>query len=141
VEVGGEMEGRLRGAGELRMTGSGNLQLGGDNSGLTGSVFVQNTPGNAVQGSVMLGNNNSRGTGTVCPAPGAVVAAGIAGLTINNRVITSGFSLAPGNDLTILNSVDLLQSASIGVNGQNTLTIGGIVSNQPVGGIGEINGS
>src|SRR5207237_4471000 len=49
------------------------------------------------------------------------------------RVITQGFNLAPGNDVTINGSVDLLSNATINVQGTNVLTL--------AGGVGEINGS
>ena len=94
-------------------------RLGGNNSGLTGSFFVGNTPGanQNNQPSVFIGNANALGTGTVFPLSGTALAGDGGALTIANRVMTQGFNYAGGNDLTLSNSVDLLSNATINVQG------------------------
>lgn len=128
--VDGVITATLSGAGDVRVTGSGALMLTGNNSGLSAGMFVQNTGGSNNQPSVIAGHDNALGSGTLLPTLGVRLAAHGGTRTIANRVITRGFDLAAGNDLVITGSVDLLSSATITVQGQNTLTL--------AGGIGEL---
>jgi autotransporter-associated beta strand protein len=122
-------------AADIRTTGAGALTLSGNNSGLTGNFFVQNTaPGAAVdnQPSVYVGSATALGVGIVnTTGTGNSLSADVPNLTIANRVLTTtGFSVAPGNDLTFTGSVDLLNNATINVNGNSTVTLNG--------GVGEV---
>ena len=107
------------------------ITLGGNNTGLTGSVFVQGTGGpNQNNQASVYAAQGALGSGIVVPSAATTLSGEGGPLTIGNRVITQGFNLAAGNDVTITGSVDLLSSATISVQGPNVLTL--------AGGVGEI---
>ena len=121
----------ISGSGDLKTTGTGAITLGGNNTGLTGSVFVQGIGGlNQNNQASVYAAQGALGSGIVMPSVVTTLAGEGGPLTIGNRVITQGFNLAAGNDVTITGTVDLL-SATINVQGSNVLTL--------AGGVGEIN--
>ncbi|TRW16728.1 beta strand repeat-containing protein [Glacieibacterium frigidum] len=119
------LNGDIAGAGSISSIGAGNLVLNGNNS------FV-NLGINA--GTVTVGSNTAAGSGGIALNDGAILAAGVSGLTLTNDIVTTGggrvdqgagtFTLA-GN-IGGAGSISAIGTGNLVLNGNNSFTNLGI---------------
>ena len=102
------LNGVIGGAGSISQIGTGNLVLNGNNAFAAGLGINQ--------GTVTVGTNTAAGTGTIALNNGAILAAGVSGLTVANDIVTTG----GGTIDTQANTMTL--SGSIGGAGSITKT-------------------
>ncbi|WP_185965165.1 autotransporter-associated beta strand repeat-containing protein [Glacieibacterium frigidum] len=119
------LDGDIAGAGSISSIGTGNLVLNGNNSFVNLGIN---------QGTVTVGTNTAAGSGGIAINDGAILAAGVSGLTLTNNIVTTGggrvdqgagvFTLA-GN-IAGAGSISAIGTGNLVLNGNNSFVNLGI---------------
>ena len=126
IQIDAIISANISGAADIvRTTSAGDLLLSGNNSGLTGNVFLT-----VASNPTYLGSNNALGTGIIYPIGTALLFADGGARTLANNWVGAGFVLGGGNDLRLNGRFDLTSAA--------TFTVSLPVELELAGGVGEL---
>ena len=95
----------LSSSADVLKQGNGSILLSGNNSGLTGTLFINGNPGYSQPGTI-VGSDTALGSGWVYPANTVQLGADGGPRTLANRFVIQDLRLAGGNDLTLAGAVD-----------------------------------